>query len=135
MSSYTYTHTYTHQRTTGSLHRGTNNSITILKLNLRFQQNYTSMVKVLPLNQEHYFLYIFQGRAGTQFFVVSPLSFAFSFLFLSPFVFSLVVSFPLIFSHSLFLSRNSEGKYFGHVVPIVLSQMPELAGYALSAPL
>lgn len=67
-----------------------------------------------------------------------PFSFAFfhrlSFLSLLRFLPVSLSLFPDILS--LFFSpRKSENKYFGHVVPIVLSQMPELASYALSAPL
>ena len=115
----------------------------ILKLNSRFSSgNYTSMVKVLSLDQKRYFLYVFQGRGETVafrpflhslssssivsfFFVLASLS-------LPPLSLSFSLSVPW-YSLTPFFSRKSEGKYFGHVVPIVLSQMPELASYALSA--
>jgi len=112
-----------------------NNSITILKLNPRFSSgNCTSMVKVLSLNQKRYFLCI---SGSSRFFAISTilfclLSFSFSFLY---FAFSLSLSLFHWHSFALFFSRKSEDKYFGHVVPIVLSQMPELASYALCAPL
>lgn len=93
------------------------------------------MVKVLSLDQKRYFLYVFQGRAGT---VVSR---PFLYTLLPPSLFLIPASlspclslFPTEFSRSLF-PLQSKGKYFDHVVPIVLSQMPELASYALSAPL
>lgn len=111
-----------------------NNSIKILKLNSRLKRElHKSMVKVLSLDQERYFLYIFQGRAGTQFLTLSPLfrsrspSLFFASVSLSPPLFSTRASSPF--------PRKSEGKYFGHVIPIVLSQMPGLASYAFCAPL
>jgi len=110
-----------------------NNSITILKLNPRFSSgNCTSMVKVLSLNQKRYFLCI---SGSSRFFAISTILFcllSFSFSFLLRFL-PVSFSFPLTFFR--FFSRKSEDKYFGHVVPIVLSQMPELASYALCAPL
>lgn len=86
-----------------------NNSITILKLNPRFSSgNCTSMVKVLSLDQKHYFLYVFQGRGETvvsRSFLHSLLPFSIVSLSCSHLAFFPALSFPPTFSRSLFPSQ------------------------------